>query len=150
MIQKVTLQSIDVVEIEGEFKEVKGEKKVIPCMLTNYSVSKAKRQGLIKNSLITELLEMAPEGKTDNIDYKSIVDKIDEEKCLITIYVGCLGANKNLGLTYDEFLQNYNETFETNVKLYVDLISSLVKRDNNFADEFKKNTVSKKGKGEKK
>lgn len=151
MIEKVVLQKIDVVNIDGEFKEAKGEERIIPCMLTNYAVSQGKRIGLLKTSLVSELIDLASDGNIDDLNTNSVAKNLDEEKCLKAIYIGCLGANKNLGLTYDEFLELYHGTFIENVELYVKLVSDLIKKDNNFANEFKKNTVAaRRGKGEKK
>lgn len=149
MIEKVRLQKIEVLNIDGEFKKAKGEEKIIPCMLTNYAVAQGKRMGLFKNSLVSELLNLV-DGELEKVNSADVAKKIDEELCLKTIYIGCLGANKNLGLSYDEFLELYNGTFDENVELYVKLVADLITKDNNFAKEFKKQTTRRRGKDEKK
>ena len=150
-IERIKLQTSDIVEIDGEFKEVLGQEKIIPCMLTNYAMAQAQRAGLIKTSLISDFISMVDikEGVQD-IDTEKLMNSIDQEKCLKAIYIGCMGANKNLEISYDEFLQLYNGSYVENVKIYTGLISELMDKENNFSNELKKNTSTKKGKGGKK
>lgn len=149
-IERIRLQSLEIVEIDGEFKEVLGEEKIIPCMLTNYAMAQAQRTGLISTSLISDFISTIDiKGAGQDVDTEKLMNTIDQEKCLKAIYIGCMGANKNLEISYDEFLQLYNGSYVENVKIYTSLISELMDKENNFAGELKKNTAKGNGKGKK-
>lgn len=141
-IEKVTLKESDVVEVDGEFRQIFKNERVIPCFLTNYSLKKGKDAGLINGSLVADITKLAPIAKVsvDNLTGNELKD-IDEIEMLKVIYIGCLGANKNFDLDFDGFVLQYHEKFETTMQLWANLISSVIQKDpNQFAKGFTKST----------
>lgn len=166
MISRVPLCDIEIVEIEGEFKQIKRNEEVLPAMLTNHSLYVGKRDGLLETSLTEEFYniykifgdkDVDPEEikeedlKNYGVDiFKDLAEVVDDEKVLKIIYLGLVGANPKLPYTFDEFAIKYHGYLEDKMTLYVELISSFVAKDNKFKIEFEKNTSTARGKGEKK
>lgn len=160
-IEKVVLYDREIVEIDGEFKQVKRNEKTYPALLTNLSLYVGKRDGLLDTSLNKELLavfevfEDAPEGATDE-EYGSFVLKnmdqsIAQERINKIIYLGLIGANPKLDFDYEGFLQKYHGGMQESIELYLSLIMNLANmEDNGFKIEFEKNTSKKVDKDEKK
>lgn len=148
-IQKVVLKEIEVVEVNGEFEKRFINEKAYPAFLTNASVKRGFEEGLIQSSLWEDLLamkglEQALEKEEGNNAVESLAT-INDQKFIGVIYLGVLGANKNLTLTFDEFLEKYHEPMEKTIELYVNLLTSLISQDTNqFAQSF--NTAAKRNK----
>jgi hypothetical protein len=150
-IEKVTLKESEIVEIDGEYKHLLRGERTVPCFLTNYSLKRGKELGLLKGSLIADVVKLIPLSKLgsqslDDIDSEAFKD-IDEVKMLAVVYVGCIGANKNFDLDFDAFVSQYHEGYETLLALYANLIAGLVQRDpNQFARGLQKSTKTSKKK----
>ncbi|HZK23812.1 MAG TPA: hypothetical protein VFC74_00290 [Oscillospiraceae bacterium] len=166
MIERVYLYDLEIVEIEGEFKEIKRNAEVLPCMLTNHALYVGKRDGLLETSLTSELyniikvfqgLGVNPKNiKEEDIvkfgeeAYKGIIEVTDEDKIARVIYLGLIGANPQLSYSLEDFILKYHDGMEEKVETYMNLINSLASRDNQFKAEFEKKTSQRREKGEKK
>lgn len=152
IIEKIDLFEVEVVEIEGEYKQIKRNERTVPAMLTNYAIEQGKRRGLLKTSLISELFAMYNSikksgnedllsGKVDELPpdvVMDIGDFVDESKISAVIYIACIGANPKFDLSYDDFLMQYNANLTSKMQTYINLIVSLQDKDKNaFAQEFK-------------
>lgn len=148
-IQKVVLKEVEVIEVKGEFEKRFINEKAYPAFLTNASVKRGFEEGLIQSSLWEDLLamkglEQSLSDKNEENAVKSF-SALNDQKLIAIIYLGVLGANKNLALTFDEFLEKYHEPMEKTVELYVNLLTSLISQDaNQFAQSF--NSAAKKNK----
>lgn len=166
MIERVELYDIEIVEIDGDYKELKRNEETLPCMLTNHSLYVGERDGLLKTSLMDELYDIASTFEGTNINPTDIKEEdlaeygvemakrlskvADENKVMRIIYLGLIGANPKLEYSFEEFTLKYHGDFEDKLNLYVNLITNLASKDNNFKIEFEKNTSTKREKGEKK
>ncbi|SHJ63999.1 hypothetical protein SAMN05444401_3542 [Clostridium amylolyticum] len=140
-IQVITLSERRIVEHEGEFIEVVENERRVPCMLTNFAIAQAQRENIIQNSLVNDLLDIAIKSDGKEVNTEEVLNKVDEEKCLKTIYIGIRGANKNIELTYDEFLQQYHGDYTETLSTYMELVIGLVNKEGNgFANGFAKAT----------
>jgi hypothetical protein len=148
-IEKVILNDSEVVEIEGRYKQIFKNQHAVPCFLTNYALKQGKDLGLLKGSLIADVMKLLPLTKltsTDDID-PEIMRDLDEVEMMKVVYVGCLGANKHFDLDFDEFVSQYHESYENTLILYTSLVSSLIQKDpNQFAKGFKSSTKNDKKK----
>ena len=140
-----------IVEIEGEFQRSYSEEKKYPAFLTNASVKKGFDMGLLESSLFEDLLKLKDldiiisnqkentKPKTDSDDLKDgaeLLAALNEQKLIAVIYLGVLGANKNLNKSFDEFLELYHYELPETVEIYGKLIAGLVSnKSNNFAKE---------------
>jgi hypothetical protein len=142
-IEKVILKESEIVEVEGQFKQIFKNQKTVPCFLTNYSLKRGKDLGLIKGSLVADVMKLLPLTKlksADDIDPETMRE-LDELEMMKVIYVGCIGANKNLDLDFDEFLSLYHDSYEATLVLYATLVSGLIQKDpNQFAQGLKNST----------
>lgn len=134
-IQKVVLKEVEVIEVNGEFEKRFINEKAYPAFLTNASVKRGFEEGLIKSSLWEDLLAMkglekaiADENEDNAVQSLSVMN---DQKLIAVIYLGVLGANKNLTLTFDDFLEKYHEPMEKTIELYVNLLTSLISQDTN-------------------
>jgi hypothetical protein len=136
-VRKVTLKDVEIREVNGEFERVFVNEKTYPVFLTNYALKKGKELGLIESSLFSDLLKMKGlealvnrDSDLNDID-SSVFDRIDETKMLKLIYLAFIGANKNIDLSFDEFLQKYHEPIDDTMELYMNLIVDLMATDQN-------------------
>lgn len=150
-VQKVTLKEFEVVEVDGEYEQRFINSKNYPAFLTNASVKRGYETGLIESSLWEDLLKiMGLQSVIDNNDEESIMQLMgvfDEQKLIAVIYLGVVGANKSVDLTFDDFLEKYHYDLAETIELYANLITDLVAKDpNQFAKGLQQSTA----KGEKK
>jgi hypothetical protein len=146
-VRKVTLKDVEVREVNGEFERVFVNEKTYPVFLTNYALKKGKEMGLIESSLFSDLLKMKGlealvnnDPNLNDID-SPVFERIDETKMLKLIYLAFIGANKNIDLSFDEFLQKYHESIEYTMELYMNLIADLMSTDpNQFAKGLQQST----------
>lgn len=166
MIERIHLYDIEIVEIEGEFKEIKRNEETLPGMLTNHSLYVGKRDGLLETSLTKELYNIIGAFEKTGVDpkavteegleeygvemFKALADVADEDKIMKVIYLSLIGANPRLEYTFEDFVLKYHGDFEEKMETYVSLISTLASKDNNFRLEFENKTSQKREKGEKK
>lgn len=151
-IEKLILKESEIVEIDGEFKQIFKNEKTVPCFLTNYSLKKGKDLGLLKGSLVAEVMKLIPLTKLKDEDdiTSEAMQEFDELEMLKVIYIGCLGANKDFELDFDEFVSLYQEPFEKTLALYTNLLSALVSSDpNQFAKGLQKSTSKSRKNGKK-
>lgn len=149
-IEKVTLKEMEVRSVNGEYETQFYNEETYPVFLTNHALKRGREQGYIETSLFTELAKLAQMEKTKNADGEvdpSAMVHLDENKALSVIYLALIGANKNLNITFDQFLEKYHEGLEETLELYANLIGNLVSSDpNRFAKEFEKVTEKSKKK----
>lgn len=149
-IQKVELEELEFVEVDGEYESRSINKEAFPAFLTNASLKKGKDEGYIEGSLLSELFKMSQLDKSADEDGKLSSESaglIDEDKVLKVIYLALLGANKNFKYSYHEFIERYNNPLEKSLEIYAKLIESTISDNKNqFAQELKKATGTSKKK----
>lgn len=166
MIERIHLYDIEIVEIDGDFKEIKRNEETLPGMLTNHSLYVGKRDGLLETSLTKELYNIIGAFEKTGVDpneikegdieeygiemFKALADVADEDKIMKVIYLSLIGANPRLEYTFEDFVLKYHGDLEDKMETYVSLISALASKDNDFKKEFEKKTSQKREKGEKK
>ncbi|PKG23947.1 hypothetical protein [Niallia nealsonii] len=151
-IHAVTLKETEIVEDgQGGFKQITKGVKKIPCFITNYSLKMGKDLGLTEGSLIGDLLKLMPLAKLDKDDLNAMnsedFDRVDEVEMMKLIYLGCIGADKNLEEDFDDFVSKYHGDFSETLILYVALLQDTIgnmnqKNKNKFAKGLQ-NSVSK-------
>lgn len=162
-IQSVKLNDIEIREVDGEFEEIEFNHQTVPAMLTNYAIERGHAMGLIKGSLVADLIGLyasyasnggSMEPPTDGSQMQMPIETlnemgsmIDDQKITAVIYMACIGANRNFALSYDDFLIKYHADLSEKLQTYFNLISGLKKSDQNaFAKEFKMATKDSKKK----
>lgn len=161
-IQTVELKEMQIVEIEGEFQSSYGNVRKYPAFLTNASVKKGFDMGLLESSLFEDLLKLKSletiisnqkkkqkDNSDDMEDSAKTLAALNEQKLIAVVYLGVLGANKNLNMTFDEFLELYHYELPKTVEMYGKLIVGLVDKSNNFANELGKQAKENKKKHKK-
>lgn len=148
-VQKVTLKEFEIVEVNGEFEKRFINEKNYPAFLTNASVKQGFESGLIKSSLWEDLLKIrglqSVVEKEDEESSLQIMNMFDEQKLIAVVFLGVLGANKNLDLTFDSFVEKYHYDLAETIELYANLITNLVSQDpNQFAKGLQQSTKSEK------
>ena len=148
-VQKVTLKEFEIVEADGEFEKRFINSKNYPAFLTNASVKRGFDTGLIETSLWEDLLKiMGLQSVINKNDEESIVQLMgvfDEQKLIAVIYLGVIGANKNVDLSFEDFLEKYHYDLAETIELYANLITDLVAKDpNQFAKGLQHSTKSEK------
>lgn len=152
-IQKVELKEVEIVEVEGEFEKRFVNTKVHPAFLTNASVKKGYDTGLLESSLFEDLLKIkglevliSQSDEEDEETALELLNAFDEQKLISVIYLATIGANKNLGLSFDEFLEKYHYPLTDTIQLYANLIVGLLSESNEFAQALNKQTKKSKKK----
>lgn len=148
-VQKVTLKEFEIVEVNGEFEKRFINEKNYPAFLTNASVKQGFESGLIKSSLWEELLKIrglqSVVEKEDEESSLQLMNMFDEQKLIAVVFLGVLGANKKLDLTFDEFVEKYHYDLAGTIEIYANLITNLVSQDpNQFAKGLQQSTKSEK------
>lgn len=147
-IQKVELKEVEVVEVDGEFEKRFVNTKVYPAFLTNAAVKKGYDIGLLESSLFEDLLKIKGLEtliiQSDEEASLELLNAFDEQKLIAVIYLAAIGANKNLGLSFDEFLEKYHYPLTDTIKLYANLIVGLLNESNEFAKALHKQTKNSK------
>ena len=142
-IYKVKLREVSIKEVDGEFKEIISNERVVPCVLTHYSEKMGRDLGLFKGSLRTNIIQEVmgnelSQGQIKNISafdaekmtdeqtniLLKVMDSLDMSKLMKVVYLGCLGANPAFGLDFDKFCQQIDITDDDLYTLYIQLISS--------------------------
>jgi hypothetical protein len=143
-IEKVILKESEVVEDEnGEFIIVIREERTVPCFLTNFSLKRGKELDLLDGSLIADVMKLNALTKVKNIDDADAeaFNGLDEVKMLSVVYLGCLGANPKFDLSFDGFVSQFHDDYESLIELYTNLVTGLMQRDpNQFAKGLQKST----------
>lgn len=143
-IEKITLKEMEVREVNGEYEQHFYNEKTYPIFLTNYALKKGKEMGLIETSLFSELAKMgAMQGAVDENGEMDVtaLESLDQDKILNMIYLALITSNRNIDLTYNDFLERFHYAMEDYIELYANLITGLVSADpNQFAGEFKRAT----------
>ncbi|KMM38596.1 hypothetical protein [Guptibacillus hwajinpoensis] len=140
-ISTIELKEVEVIELENnEFETRFVNPKKYPAFLTNRSLATGMRLGITKTSLITNLVQMQGlVGKDGKIDPENISEEqaefIDADRDLPVIYLGIMGANKSLDLTFEEFLDLYHGDLEKLLNDYLDLVMVYLNQNPN---EFRK------------
>lgn len=166
MIEKVELYELKVVEVDGEYKQEKRNKKTLPAMITNYSLWYGKEHGLLETSLMDEMhniigvysntQEPKKGASTKEVEKygTSIMSKMseitDESKITKVIFLGLVGANPDLDLEYGDFLKLYHGDLTQQIESYINLVINYTTEENEFKKEFEDKTSTARGKDEKK
>lgn len=141
-VQTIELKEIQFVEVNGEFEQVFGDAKKYPAFLTNAAVKKGFDMGIIESSLFEDLLKLKGLESLVSSDKEEDATKLlgafDEQKLIAVIYLGVLGANKNLNMSFDEFLELYHYELPETLQIYANLIAGMVSKSNNFATALQK------------
>ena len=148
-VQKVTLKEFEIVEVDGEFEKRFINEKNYPAFLTNASVKRGFESGLIESSLWEDLLKIrglqSVVEREDEESSLQIMNMFDEQKLIAVVFLGVLGANKNLDLTFDSFVEKYHYDLAETIELYANLITNLVSQDpNQFAKGLQQSTKNEK------
>jgi hypothetical protein len=143
-IEKVNLITIEIQEVDGEFVTQVTAEKTVPCMITNFALKRGKDLGLLKTSLISSLVKLQGLEKAKGGE-AAVLDALDETEIQTVIYIGILGANKKIELTFEDFLDQYHYSFDETVELYTSLLKHYMPNDNNaFAKGLAKSTKAQK------
>ncbi|MGN4124891.1 hypothetical protein ACMGD3_07720 [Lysinibacillus sphaericus] len=149
-IQKVELKEIEVVGVDGEFEKRYVNVKIHPAFLTNAAVKKGYDMGLLESSLFEDLLKIKGletlVSQADEENSLELLNAFDEQKLIAVIYLAVLGANKHVGLSFEEFLDVYHQPLTETIKLYATLITGLLSESNEFAQVLHKQTKKSKKK----
>ena len=149
-IQTVELVVKEVVEIDGEYKEIEKDKKRVPCVISNYALKRGKDSGLLEGSLIADLMQMENIDSKDEEKKIKAFQKIDQVEMAKLIYLGCIGANRKFADNYsfDDFLEVLHYDFGELMEIYYNLLQGIMPEDkeNGFAKGLKKSTAKKKTK----
>lgn len=148
-IHSIELKEVEIVQVEGseEFVEIVKNQRKFPVFLTNFSLSRGRDLGILKTSLMSDLLMI--KTKKDNSNGKNEEDfaadaiaDIEESKMLDVIYLAFIGANPKSNMTKDEFLQQYHADYTEKLMLYFNIIAAAVSADPNaFAKGLEKSTA---------
>lgn len=142
-IHAVVLKEVEIIEIDGEFREVFRNEKKYPLYITNHALRRGRDLGLVESSLIADLLrlEKNTNGKKKEEAARSLLDDLSEEKMINLIYIAFIGANPKSEMSLDDFIEHYHGTYIETVTLYTEIISSTITNgDNNFAAGLRKST----------
>lgn len=153
-IYSIELKDQEIVQVDGteEFIATFKNKKQYPVFLTNYSLSKGHDMGLLKSSLLSDLLKLESVTKLDSEREQAemIMQSIDEQKMLKVIYLAFKGANPSVDLSLDEFLQKYHANYQEKLELYMNIISAAIDSDSSAFAKGLKDSTQKIGTTEKK
>lgn len=153
-IQAITLKRFEIVEENGQFVHKVISSKKVPAALTNKSLQLGKDLGILQSSTISDLLgfsDISYANKNREEAKKSVANEFDPLKFIQVIYLSVLGFNKNLNISFDEFLEEYNEPIENTMDTFGKLIDGyLSDGTNNFAKGFQNSTKKKQKRGNKK
>ncbi|EKS8371209.1 hypothetical protein [Bacillus thuringiensis] len=151
-VQKITLKDVEFVKVDGEYEQRFVNEQDYPAFLTNYALKKGQEEGLIRSSILADIvkfqaLEGVGKGGEDDI---SALEQIDQTSIHQVIYLAFKGANPKEKVTFDDFLQKYQDSFAESLQLYTKLVVDVISQDpNQFAAGFQKST-KREGNGEKK
>lgn len=152
-IQTVTLKEFEINEVDGQFEKRIINSKKYPAALTNKSLQLGKDLGLLQSSKLVSLLGF-DEVDSNLIDknqeeaVKEVLNDFDILRYVKVIYLSLIGFNKHLDLTYEDFLEMFDETTETTMELFSKLIEAYMSNDtNNFAKGLQQSTKKKSKKG---
>lgn len=152
-VYSIELKDVEVLEDEetGEFKRFYKDVKKYPVLLTNFSLSRGKKWGLTKSSLIADIMRLEDIDSDDKESRNKSFEAVDATEMQKVIYLGFIGANKSTELTFDDFLEKFHYSLEETIELYVGLITNVMgDESNNFAKGLKNSTSAKKATGKKK
>ncbi|MGF3103651.1 hypothetical protein [Rossellomorea sp. DUT-2] len=136
-VSTITLKELEMTQLEnGEFEGRYVNPKKYPAFLTHRSLAKGRNEGITKSSLISELIKMnSLRGEDGEIDTENLsseqAEHIDTDKYLPVIYLGIIGANKSLDLSYEDFLDQYPGDLEQIMQDYIALIIPYLQQDSN-------------------
>lgn len=149
-IQKVVLKEMEFVAVGDEFEKRFINEKSHPAFLTNAAVKKGYDSGLLESSLFEDLLKIkgleALVTQSDEEATLDLLNAFDEQKLIAVIYLAVIGANKNLGVSFEGFLELYHYPLTETIQLYANLIVGLLSESNEFAKELQKQTKKSKKK----
>lgn len=142
-IEVITLKEREFLETEEGYVEAFKNEKKYPVFLTNYALRKGYDLGLIKSTLIADLLKISTveDGATEKEQGQSALETFDERKILNVIYLAFLGANRNSNLDVDDFTDRYHASYTDQLELYINLIKGAIENStNSFAKGLEKST----------
>lgn len=144
-IQKVVLKEFEVIEVDGEFEKRFINEKKHPAFLTNASIKRGFDEGLVESSLWEDLLKVmglqsliknTGDEEKDAENAMKLMGAFDEQKLIAVIYLAVLGANRKLGLSFEDFVEKYHYGLAESIELYATLLTDLLSSNpNQFAKE---------------
>lgn len=166
MVEKVELYDLNFIEVDGDFRQEKQNRQVLPAMITNYALWYGKENGFLETSLMEELHKITgvysglqqPEKDASvkevekyGADFMTEFSTItDESKMNKVIYLGLVGANPDLDLGYGDFLKKFHGDLTEQMEIYINLVVDFSAKENEFKKEFENKTSISRGKDEKK
>lgn len=105
----------------AKFENITWNEKEYPSAITNYSLSMGEKLGLLEGSNLTDVL--------------------DSDSYLAVIYLSLIGPNKNLNISYEDFLGGITLSPKQILESYTNLIeSSTEMKPNKFASGLEQST----------
>lgn len=157
----IELKELQIIEKEdGSYEHGFTNKRKVPAMITNFSLKRGRDLGITESGLLTDLFKLksisnkskkqsddfinADDLLNDGIDEDGL-DAISPEKITPVIYLGIIGANPKISLSFDDFLELYHEDIEVMMQQYSELIQGLfANQTNNYAKGYIEATDSSK------
>lgn len=132
MIQKVELKEIEIVlekDENGEenFVERELNKQVVPALITNYSIKRAKDEGVMTGNVLEVIAKLKAVIDKNSDNEMALLNELDEIEFQKVIYMGVIGANPHLEIDFDEFLRKYHGDLTQSTLLYSGLIQEMYK-----------------------
>lgn len=143
-LEKINLYKYDTKIEEDEFVLIKSEEVTVPLVLTNRAINYAHQNGVIKSSVIGDLVSLSNMGDD--------MEGLEDMKILETIYTAYIGGQFILGkkepeLDFDNFTEHFQASSMEQVEIYQKI---LIGKENQFIKEIEKSTKKGTEKGEKK
>ncbi|MCE4957720.1 hypothetical protein [Macrococcoides caseolyticum] len=157
----IELKELQIIEKEdGTFEHGYSNKVKYPAMLTNFALKRGRDLGITEGGLLADLFKLqsiSNKSKKQSDDFINAddlisdgitedgLDAISPEKITPVIYLGIIGANPKVTITFDDFLERYHEDIEVMMQQYSELIQGLfANQTNNYAKGYIEATDSSK------
>lgn len=130
-IHSIELKEAEVFEVEpGKYEKRFVNPKKHPVLLTNKALIDGKKSGVPNfYSALFKLKNLV--GKDGEIDLETLspeeAELIDTDNFLPLIYLGLIGANKSLDLSYEGFLDKYHADTTEVIQDYSAIVSDYAK-----------------------
>lgn len=132
MIQKVELKDMVIVIEKDEkgnenFVRKETNRQVVPALITNYSLKRAKDEGVMTGNVLEVLAKLKAVIDNKNSDEMAMLKELDETEIQKVIYMGVIGANPQMKIDFDNFLNKYHGDLAESTQIYGGLIEEMYK-----------------------
>lgn len=139
-LEKVELCKQEVKEKDGDFIVEKSEVENVPLVLTNRAINYAHQEGVIENSIISDLVSLSQMDEN--------MDGLDDMQIMKTIYTAYIGGQFMLGknkpkYSKEQFLDRLHIGTMEQMELYQQI---LVSKENKFVKDIERSTKKEPGK----